>query len=228
MKIFKHLKSDWFRYGFETLAVIVGILVAFALDNWNEERKSGLMAVSLLEELHENLESDVAQFERNINNQKSIILSFDIIIEQLENRAPFYDSMKYHFIKMIWQEDFSVVSTAYQSIKSMGTENATAIELKKDIAYHYDVTYTRLDKIINRVNNSFSNTIHEINLKHFRVFSDEEGSIPTNYEALLDDPLVLNYLYNRKGWKTSYIQLQINMIREAQGLIEKINQELDK
>ena len=34
MRIFKHLRSDWFRYGFETLAVIVGILAAFALENW--------------------------------------------------------------------------------------------------------------------------------------------------------------------------------------------------
>lgn len=32
------MKTDWFRYGFETIAVVVGILVAFALDNWNEER----------------------------------------------------------------------------------------------------------------------------------------------------------------------------------------------
>ena len=39
MKIFEHLKTDWFRYGFETLAVIVGILSAFAIDSWDEERK---------------------------------------------------------------------------------------------------------------------------------------------------------------------------------------------
>ena len=26
MRIIKHLRSDWFRYGFETIAVIVGIL----------------------------------------------------------------------------------------------------------------------------------------------------------------------------------------------------------
>jgi hypothetical protein len=135
MKIFKHLRSDWFRYGFETLAVIVGILIAFALDNWNEERKSGLLAVSLL--------------------------------EQFENRAPFNDSMKHHYVKMGWHEDFSVVSTAYQTIKSMGTENVTASELKKDIADHYDVAYIRLDKIIDRVNNSFANTNHELDLKHF-------------------------------------------------------------
>lgn len=42
MKFIKHLKTDWFRYEFEIIAVIVGILVAFALDNWKEERKERL------------------------------------------------------------------------------------------------------------------------------------------------------------------------------------------
>jgi len=32
MRIFRHLRSEWFRYGFETLAVIIGILAAFALE----------------------------------------------------------------------------------------------------------------------------------------------------------------------------------------------------
>lgn len=40
MKIFKHLRSEWFRYGFETLAVLVGILAAFALENWGEQRQA--------------------------------------------------------------------------------------------------------------------------------------------------------------------------------------------
>ncbi len=39
MKILKHLRNDWFRYGFETIAVVVGILIAFALDNWSGQRK---------------------------------------------------------------------------------------------------------------------------------------------------------------------------------------------
>ena len=37
MKIINHLKTDAFRYGFETIAVVAGILVAFALDYGNEK-----------------------------------------------------------------------------------------------------------------------------------------------------------------------------------------------
>ena len=38
-KIIKHLQEEWFRYGAETLVVIIGVLIAFSLNNWNERLK---------------------------------------------------------------------------------------------------------------------------------------------------------------------------------------------
>jgi len=38
-KIIYHFKDNWISYGFETFVVVAGILVAFALNNWNEDRK---------------------------------------------------------------------------------------------------------------------------------------------------------------------------------------------
>jgi hypothetical protein len=62
MRIFKHLRSDWFRYGFETIAVVVGILVAFALDNWNEDRKLHSEELELLVDIQTNLEATTEHF----------------------------------------------------------------------------------------------------------------------------------------------------------------------
>jgi len=37
-KIIKHIRNEWYRYIFDTIVVIVGILIAFTLNNWNEKR----------------------------------------------------------------------------------------------------------------------------------------------------------------------------------------------
>ena len=73
MKILKHLRNDWFRYGFETIAVVVGILVAFALDNWNEDRKQDLLEFEYLNGLVADLANDTTYYNYRIANSDWII-----------------------------------------------------------------------------------------------------------------------------------------------------------
>ena len=63
MKVFEHLKSNWFRYGFESLAVLIGILAAFALDNWNDQRRTNIAA----EVYNQKIISDIIADTSNIN-----------------------------------------------------------------------------------------------------------------------------------------------------------------
>ena len=35
-----HLKTNWFGYALDTVVVIIGILIALGLNNWNEQRKN--------------------------------------------------------------------------------------------------------------------------------------------------------------------------------------------
>jgi len=39
MTIIKHVRSNWLHFGFETLAVVVGILIAFSIENWKVGRR---------------------------------------------------------------------------------------------------------------------------------------------------------------------------------------------
>jgi len=66
MKIIKHLRSDWFRYGFETLAVIVGILAAFALENWRDSLEVKKEEHEILVNLLNDLKEAESQSEKSI------------------------------------------------------------------------------------------------------------------------------------------------------------------
>ena len=50
-KIIEHLRENWIKHGFETLYVIVGILVALGLNNWNEKRKDRILEIDILSEI---------------------------------------------------------------------------------------------------------------------------------------------------------------------------------
>ena len=57
-RIYQHLKENWVRHGFETLAVLVGVLTAFALNNWNSNRLESIKEKELLSNIIEDLEYD--------------------------------------------------------------------------------------------------------------------------------------------------------------------------
>jgi hypothetical protein len=80
-KIIKYLKKNWYRYTLEIFVVIIGILIAFSLNNWNEGRKIKKTADTYKEKLINDLASDTIQINKFITNglkmQKAIEAYFE-------------------------------------------------------------------------------------------------------------------------------------------------------
>lgn len=60
-KFLDHLKKEWYKYGLETLVVIVGVLIAFSLNNWNEANRTRAKAKTYKQKLISDLVLDTIQ-----------------------------------------------------------------------------------------------------------------------------------------------------------------------
>lgn len=80
-KLFKHLKENWIKYGFETLTILAGIIGALTIDNWNEERKERVQEHSILQQLQGDFETNQQLIETGILRyqlfEKIIILTIN-------------------------------------------------------------------------------------------------------------------------------------------------------
>jgi len=82
-KALKHLKKNWIKYGFETFVVIVGILIAFALSNWNENRLQRKLEMQYLHRLVNDLKADSNYYDKRVTKSEIIIENHRDVIRKM-------------------------------------------------------------------------------------------------------------------------------------------------
>jgi len=228
MRILKHLKKEWLRYGFETIAVVVGILVAFALDNWNDTRKENEIEKELLEQFKEDLNSDIESIN-NVNHwYQKTIHSCEVLADHLKNRKPFHDSLKIHFD--LWNdfETFFISSGAISNLNSRGVDLISNTSLRNEILTMYNQQLPYILKSNSYFREDHVHISYKIHLERIEPIRWRESAMPNNYESLFDDQVFINHIqwiknaaqFNKKGNE--------EMVKEVLSLMGHIDQELSK
>jgi uncharacterized membrane protein YgaE (UPF0421/DUF939 family) len=66
----------------EIVLVVIGILIALQVNNWNEGRKELAKSHEILREIAENLEYNNAQFLQEIKEEEAVVRSIDIVYKK--------------------------------------------------------------------------------------------------------------------------------------------------
>ena len=169
-KIIDHLKENWIRHGFETLYVIVGILVAFSLNDWNEKRKARLTEISILNELIVGLTTDSYTLNYNTDKHNQAIKSCEIVLNALNEVEEYNDSLAYHFAAVHYYTTFASARGAYESLKSMGFESISNKPLRLTIIDLYDQWYTILQTNQKILTDDIHDLKRNFNQDHFDKF----------------------------------------------------------
>ena len=68
--------GKYFKYAIgEIVLVVIGILIALSINNWNEGRKAQIQELNLVKQLLEDAKADAVFFESRIKFQKMRTLS---------------------------------------------------------------------------------------------------------------------------------------------------------
>jgi hypothetical protein len=151
-KILKNLRKNWITYGFETLVVIVGILGAFALNNWNENRKTTNLEIEYLKRLYSDIANDTAYYQRRINYADKVFIDHKKTVQnsylQIESSKAFSELCQR--LEMS-SEALSIRDITYKEMLNAGQINIVKSDrLKTEIMEFYrqvDVAAKHFDEI---------------------------------------------------------------------------------
>ncbi len=221
-KLFKYS-----RYAIgEILLVMVGILLALQVNNWNEERKDRIKEKEVLQAILINLDRN-----NNLIRESFLLLddfdkSSEIVLETLRNDAPYSDTLAKHFFPSTRTGGLllPLSSEGYESLKNEGFDIIHSKLLKNRILKLFEVTYGRIKTKAEWT--MFSTNLHQVYLNS--LFRQEIGEvlIPANFDQLTKDNQFYSILMNIKESKRGFLKKDIiKCLHESEQVIKLIKDE---
>jgi hypothetical protein len=152
IKFFRHIRkrligekrfSKYLLYAIgEIILVVIGILIALQINNWNEDRLTSEFELQMLTSLKEGLTTDLADIDFNIKYTTRGIAKTDTIIKYLRTEQPRdLDTIARWFSDAMTPTRFQYSTSAFETLKSKGITLISNDVLRKKIIDVYDAEY---------------------------------------------------------------------------------------
>ena len=134
------LKYSRYAIG-EIVLVVIGILIALQINNWNEENKTNKLETKILKELQVNLKLDLEELEADVSFMDDINGACLTIKEFMEHDPIPNDSMFRVFSILRVTPHFDPNKSGYQLLQSKGVEIISNDNLRNEISLLYERSY---------------------------------------------------------------------------------------
>jgi len=221
--------GKYFKYAIgEIILVVIGILIALQINNWNESRKLEQVELTVLKELKNDLLFSYAELD-TINKYNQSYLDHYKLIKTFIDEDRKYDIVLDSAFNTldIWEDPYLYTMT-YESLINKGIDLIKNDSLKRHIVNVYDFNIN--GKIKNTRDWQWSisqNTTQKYMVKYIRRDINEDLARPTDFEKLKKDDEFRNFLNILILVRESNIIVN-NEVKDAiKALVDHIEEEID-
>lgn len=233
----KNETGKYLKYALgEIVLVVIGILIALQINNWNEFKKERKQERKVLIELLTSLEHNYDRMISDSINRSNWNTSSDIVINSLEKGTAYSDTMNKHFQDARKPgTNLSLSYAGYEGLKNVGYNIITSDTLRKNIIELFELTHkTLLEEM------EYFESFQPDRQAHIdRLFSYEHDKFnpnkpfnvpiyPNNYIALVQDPIYLPMIKSVTVQRNVIAVLLYNNLKETQRVISMIKNELNE
>jgi hypothetical protein len=230
--------GTYFKYAIgEIILVVIGILIALSINNWNENRKNSNEGIAILQSLDKNLILAKKQSESLVSTEKDskAVLLLVLGIDTITDKNSISDNI---FKDAFWnlENNIPVINT-YTDLKN--TNKLGLIKNQK-----IKEKFTSLEVNLNKLKGFLDDRLHVQQIRIDDVSENEinfipliKSSIPTinitnekqnNYEQIINNQRIRNLLGIKLNMTQDVLNYRENLDKEIKELIMLIESELHK
>jgi len=246
IKFFRKIRQDllmenktgkYLKYAIgEIVLVVIGILIALQINNWNEGQKQKELEIKYLTEIRNSLESDLPDIEFNIEFNRSKLNSHQVILQYINGELEYSDSLSFHFSNLLFNTRTLINTSAYENLKSRGLEIISNDSLRMSITRLYAFEFHNLVDFETKDDHVFqySQFLPEItNALKINSLNPNEGFVsgaaePIDITGIKDDISFKNTLLINLVLRQYMVDNYENLIEMVKDEIQEIEAELQK
>lgn len=264
IKFFKNIRQEhlmnnktsrYFKYAIgEIILVMIGILLALQVNNWNNQRLKKQLEISILKQAKIDIQSMLNDMRGDIEVLKLGINSHLSIVDYIKNNAVYHDTMCFDFHWLMRDEYMYPITSAYDILKDEGLDLIKNDSIRTGFQNVFEFMLPRISKENpfypdledffsefyqnNFTVNSDSTLIYNYELYDFqfkypyknsfdgRVFDVHIGYIPNDFENLKTSSEFQVLLRQAFRYRMFKYNRYSSAIKILEALEKKINAEL--
>ena len=235
-KIRKTLADDnkplkYLRYAIgEIVLVVIGILIALSINNWNENRKRQNEELILLADVKNNLETTLSSFRSDTIYNANTIVQYHKIENYIDNDLPYSIELDSVFGILTFWSGPTITATAYNSLQSKGLDLIKNEALKQDIINMYEEVLKGLFTDYENGESKLSEVIVDpFFVKHVKRLNNKSLNLarPNDFESLKKNQEFSNILSAIIRQRKRGILYYTVVMNQIETLIDEIENEID-
>ena len=218
----------------EIVLVVIGILIALQINNWNEHRKSRLQEVNILTKLDTDLKANLIEIKGLKDMTEKRIKASHTILNYFEEHKAIDDSLKHSFELINSDDLFNNANTTYKYIENQGVNILSNDSILSKITSMYE---RHFKNIANRENKNWKiltddlrplMDIHlEVSEPQDKDFNEEYAlNTPIDMEVLSENMQFKNVIVRNMNFMLLRLLWQKETLEELKGLIKEVELEI--
>jgi hypothetical protein len=228
----------------EIILVVIGILIALQINNWNENRKLQEQEVQILKELKSDLLQTKKDIVAAVGKHKEVLGSSQNLLEAIHLKLPYSDSIYRGFADASAEFEIVPKTSGFENLKTIGLSTISNDSLRIAISNIFQLRFTRLQNDMRSESREFDlqslmfpyqNKYLDVNFSKPRIYARKYSDSLRmfrlkirDFDLFLEDNELFKILQLTMFTRSNILEAEMGVVEEIDQVVEDIDQELKK